>query len=63
MNTQRKVKVLMGRNKGQVGTVTQVNASAVYVDFGGTVWVNEGFGSVAEYPDGYWVPRDLVEEV
>lgn len=52
-----KVRVTTGRNAGQVGTVTCVNEDRdiVYVDFGRMINVNEGFGSMEMYPDGYWI--------
>ena len=58
-----KVRVLVGRNKGQVGNVTSVAKDAVYVDFNRQTLVNEGFGSLANYPDGYWVNKKNVEPV
>ena len=57
------VKVHAGRNKGQVGNVLHSKGNDVYVDFGGSVLVNEGFGSMANYPNGYWVRKENVEKV
>ena len=58
-----KVRVMAGRNKGEVGTVTSIKGDAVYVDFNRKVLVNEGFGIVADYPDGYWIKKDFIKEV
>lgn len=58
-----KVRVLVGRNRGQVGRATSDTASAVYVNFDRKILVNEGFGSMAYYEDGYWVNKKNVEPV
>lgn len=58
-----RVRVLVGRNKGQIGKVARETASAMYVDFNRLILVNEGFGSLASYPDGYWVSKQNVEAV
>lgn len=51
------VKVLVGRNAGEVGTITLIEQehNSVYVDFNRQILVNEGFGSMANYDDGYHV--------
>lgn len=54
-----KVRVFKGRNKGKVGVVKNERYDAYYVTFGHTVMVNEGFGSMAEYEDGYWVKKEF----
>lgn len=56
-----RVTVLTGRNSnGKVGTVTAIKGDICYVDFGGYINVNEGFGSVDMYPDGYWLDKRYV---
>lgn len=57
------VRVLWGRNKGQVGVIKNETNDAVYVYFNRKVLVNEGFGSMAYYEDGYWLKKEFVEEV
>lgn len=61
---QSKVVVHLGRNNGEIGTVIKFsdNRSSVYVDFNRLINVNEGFGSLALYPDAYWIPLDFVSE-
>lgn len=58
-----KVRVATGRNAGQVGTVTANKDGIVYVDFGRMINVNEGFGSMEMYPDGYWVADKYISVV
>ena len=58
-----KVKVNNGRNKGQIGRVVSESGNNVYVSFGREILVNEGFGSMANYEDAYWVKREFVEEL
>ena len=55
------VRVLVGRNKGQVGRAVSETETAVYVDFNRKILVNEGFGSMAYYDDAYWVDKKNVE--
>ena len=52
-----KVKVLVGRNAGKVGTVTSESVSRdgdfiVYVDFNSEILVDN-----EHYSDGYWVKK------
>lgn len=58
-----KVRVLFGRNAGEVGkvTISSETGTEYYVDFNRNIIVNEGFGSTSEYPDGYWVPQKYIE--
>lgn len=63
MTLGTKVKVKIGRNAGQKGVVKEVVGNNILVDFGGTIRVNEGFGSTSEYPDTYWVQKRFVEVV
>ena len=58
-----RVRVGTGRNAGQVGTVTANKNGIVYVDFNRMINVNEGFGSMELYPDGYWIDARRVEVV
>lgn len=58
-----KVKVNVGRNKGQSGRVVRESGNNMYVSFGREILVNEGFGSMANYEDAYWVKREFVEKV
>jgi hypothetical protein len=51
---------MFGRNTGKVGRLKFVETKSVYVDFGGEILVNEGFGSIGKYSDAYWVPIDKV---
>ena len=63
MNTI-KVKVNAGRNRGQVGTVrSESKDGSVYVDFNRKILIDEGFGSMSNYEDGYWVKKEFVEYV
>ena len=59
MKTQ--VKVLTGRNKGQYGTITNINEDVVYVYFNREITVNEGFGNFSTQPDGYWINKENIE--
>ena len=58
-----KVKVLVGRNKDEIGTISLVRADNVCVDFNRKLLVNEGFGSMANYEDFYWVKTEFAEKV
>ena len=58
-----RVRVGTGRNAGQVVTVTANKDGIVYVDFNRMINVNEGFGSMELYPDGYWIDSRRVEVV
>ena len=62
-NIGSKVKVSIGRNKGEIGIAKRIEGDNVYVDFNRSINVNEGFGSVSMYPDGYWVNVKYVEVI
>lgn len=61
MKVGTRVKVTTGRNAGQWGTIAAEIETCYYVDFNRMIAVNEGFGSMANYPDGYWVKKEFVE--
>lgn len=57
----QKVRVNTGRHAGECGTVMTISGTELYVDFGRKIYVNEGFGSMDSYQDGYWVSSTAVE--
>jgi hypothetical protein len=63
-----RVQVTTGRNAGEVGNVINTERTPngvllVYIDFDRMINVNEGYGSVNMYPDGYWVSVNDIKEV
>lgn len=60
MKIGSRVKVEIGRNRGEVGTLKVISnigdGQIAYIDFGRMITVYEGAGSTSTYPDGYWVP-------
>jgi|SaaInlStandDraft_4_1057021.scaffolds.fasta_scaffold03903_3 hypothetical protein len=65
---QEQVTVRSGRNKGQVGTIISkirgtTGKKLFLIDFNRNIMIDEGFGSINEYPDTYWVAKKNLEKI